>query len=121
MKIRSNRYASKNYIIPTVRIEANFAVPFNLGPIIHRTQFPLRLGFASTVHKVLGLTLPSIVVSFNLNRQKFNYRQLYVAFNRVKSLGNLYLEGQKTKEAFIVDPDVEIEYCGLKAECFLTT
>ena len=79
------------------------------------------LAFTYTVHKVQGFTLPNIAVSFNLNRQKkFSYGQLYVAFSRVKSLGNLYIEGQVTKEAFSVDPDVEIEHCTLKTQCSLT-
>ena len=57
------------------------------------------LTFACTVHKVLGLTLPDVIVSFNLDRQKkFSYGQLYVALNRVKSLGNLYIEVRKLKK-----------------------
>ena len=39
----------------------------------------------------------------------------------MKSLGNLYIEGQVTKEAFSVDSKDEIEYCRLKTECCLTT
>ena len=75
------------------------------------------LAFTCTVYKVQGLTLTSTVASFNLNRQKnFSYGQLYVALSRVKSLRNLYIEGQVTKEAFSVDPDVKIEYCRLKAQ-----
>ena len=34
---------------------------------------------------------------------------------------NLYIEGDVTKEAFSVDPDVEVEYCRLKTQCFLTS
>ena len=79
------------------------------------------LAFVCAIHKVQDLTLPSIVVSFNLNRQKkFNYGQLYVALNRVKSLRNLYIEGQVTKEVITVDPNVEVEYCRLKTQCCLT-
>ena len=93
----------------------------NSGPPIHRTHFPLMLAFVCAIHKVQDLTLPSIVVSFNLNRQKkFNYGQLYVALNRVKSLRNLYIEGQVTKEVITVDPNVEVEYCRLKTQCCLT-
>ena len=40
----------------------------------------------------------------------------------MKSLGNLYIEGQVTKNAFSVDPDVEIEYWRLKTQsCFTTS
>ena len=41
--------------------------------------------------------------------------------SRVKALGNLYIEDQVTKEAFSVDPHVEIEYCRLKTQCYLAT
>ena len=79
-KMGSNRYASENNIVPIVRIEPKFSVSLNSGPTSYQTQFPLMLAFACTVHKVQGLTLPCIVVSFNLNRQKkFSYGQLYVA------------------------------------------
>ena len=59
-----------------VRIKVNFLASLNSGPTIYRTPFPLMLAFASTVHKVQGLTLQSILVSFNLN---FTYGQLYAA------------------------------------------
>lgn len=44
-----------------------------------------------------------------------------MALNGVKSLGNFYIEVEVTKEAFIVDPDGEIEYFTLKIKCCLTT
>ena len=36
-KMRSDRYASENNLVPIVRIEANFSVSSNSGPTIHRT------------------------------------------------------------------------------------
>ena len=63
--MRSDRYASEKNNVPILRIEATFSVSLNSGPTIHRTQFPLMLAFAYTVHKVQGLIMPSIVVSFN--------------------------------------------------------
>ena len=45
MKMRSDRYASENNIVPILRIEATFSVSLNSGPTIHRTQFPLMLTF----------------------------------------------------------------------------
>ena len=52
LKMRSDRYASKNNIVLIIRTEANFSVSLNSGPTIHRTQFPLMLAFACIVHKV---------------------------------------------------------------------
>ena len=43
--------------------------------------------WACTIHKVQGLTLSTVVFSFELYKQKqFNYGQVYVALSRVKSL-----------------------------------
>ena len=80
------------------------------------------LVFACTAHKVQDLTLSSIRVPFNLNRQKkFSYGQYYVALSRRKLLGNLYIESQLTKVAFSVEPYVEIGHCRPKTQCYLTT
>ena len=55
------------------------------------------------------MTLPSIVESFNLYREKkFSYGQLYVALKGMKSLENLCIKGQATKEAFSLDPVLEL-------------
>ena len=114
----SDRYAPENNIVPIIRIEANFSLSLNSGPTIHRIQSPQIVAFACTM--VQDFTLPSIVVSFNLNRQKkFNYGQLYVTFSRVKSLGSLYIEGQLTKEAVSEDLDVEIQDCRRKTQVCL--
>ena len=65
VKMRSDRYASEKNIVPILRIEATFSVSLKSGPTIHRTQIPLMLAFAYTVHKVQGLTMLSVAVSFN--------------------------------------------------------
>ena len=59
-----------------------------LSPEIERTQFPLCLAWACTVHKVQGLTLSTLVVCFDLqNQNSFNY----VALSRVTSIQGLYI------------------------------
>jgi hypothetical protein len=54
---------------------------------MQRLQFPVTLAWACTVHKVQGLTLDNIVVSFDFKKQRyFNYGQVYVALSRATSL-----------------------------------
>ena len=52
------------------------------------------------MHKVQGLTVEKVVISFDLvKQQSFNYGQMYVALSRVASLDNLYLIGSFTLSA----------------------
>lgn len=87
------------------------------SPEIQRLQFPITLAWACTVHKVQGLTLNEIVVSFDLNRQNhFNYGQIYVALSRARSLQGLHVIGQLENKHVRANPKVHAEYHRLRQQ-----
>ena len=84
--ISKDALASQNLWVPIEKAEANIRIRTNKdsSPAVTRTQFPLMLAWGCTVHKVRGLTLEEIVISFGLVKQKnFNYGQRYVPLSRV--------------------------------------
>ncbi|MCP4344381.1 MAG: hypothetical protein GY795_02520, partial [Desulfobacterales bacterium] len=59
---------------------------------IQRTQVPLCLCFAATVHKMQGASVDELVVTFKGQPpQLLTYGLAYVALSRVRSLKGLYL------------------------------
>jgi ATP-dependent DNA helicase PIF1 len=74
---------------------------------VFRSQYPLRLAWACTVHKAQGATLDSALIDIGMDT--FECGQAYVALSRVKSLESLYIH-DFCVEAFRLHPTVKAFY-----------
>ena len=68
-------------------------------------QFPLKLGWAVTIHKAQGLTLESC--SVDLCTGAFATGQAYVALSRCKTMNTLNLYRELRISDAMVDPDIQ--------------
>ena len=122
-KIASDNYAAHHKFVPIEQTEADIHInKNNLSSLaIKRTQFPLMLSWAVTVHKVQGLGVSEAVISFDLERQtKFNAGQMYVAMSRVKFLSGLHFTGSFNKIAIKADKRAFVEYERMRRHCVLS-
>ena len=56
-----------------------------------RSQFPLTLAWAVTIHKCQGLTLSETVIYMTPAKGKFKPGEAYVAFSRVRTIEKLHI------------------------------
>ena len=91
-------------IIPIVRVEVSFS-PNDNNLKVTRRQFPFRLCWACTIHRVQGATLPKIAISFERGLRS---GQAYVALSRSKTLDGIYIKGFRENQ-IKVDQDVVVK------------
>lgn len=72
------------------------------------TQFPIKLGYACTVHKSQGCTFDSAII--HNGRGFFTHGQLYVALSRIRSLEGLGIMNVIQPREMIVDEEVKEFY-----------
>ena len=85
-EINIDTFAKQNSWVPLETFDADIKLKVSSYVVIKRTLSPLILAWACTVHKVQVLSLPKIVVGFDLHRPRnFNHAQIYVALSRVTS------------------------------------
>ena len=77
--------------VPIHRKQTSFAVGEKESCQGSRTQFPLALTWAVTIHKCQGLTLPEIVVDMTPAKGKYRSGQAYVLFSHVCELSKLHI------------------------------
>ncbi len=78
----------------------NFPVVSHQLKIVERTQIPLALGWAITIHKSQGMTLETAYIDLS---NVFAMGQAYVALSRLRSINGLYIKGVN-KKSFTKDP-----------------
>ena len=67
----SDFYSNTHQVPPINKVESHiFLTRKNHLHMISRTQFPLMLAYACTIHKVQGLTIPNTVVVLDLKKKK---------------------------------------------------
>lgn len=112
--VRFDEKGTKQEMVPVVKFDTGLTIP--VTPVeasrhnpdggegcLVRTQVPLKLAWALTVHKSQGSTLSR--ASLNL-ASAFEYGQCYVALSRVQSLDGLWLSNPVRADSMKVSPQV---------------
>ena len=77
--------------VPIYQTQATFLIHKKASCQTTRSQFPLTLTWAVTIHKCQGLTLPEIVIDMTPAKGRFKPGEAYVAFSRVRTIEKLHI------------------------------
>ena len=77
--------------VPIYETQAIFSIHKKAKYQATRSQFPLTLAWAVTIHKCQGLTLPEIVIDMTRAKGRFKPGEAYVAFCRVRTIEKLHI------------------------------
>ena len=77
--------------LPIYQTQATFPIHKKASFQATRSQFPLTLAWAVTIHKCQGLTLPEVVIDMTPEKGKFKPGEAYVAFCRVRTIDKLHI------------------------------
>ena len=85
-------HSTKQNAVPIYQTQATFPI-HKKKPSCQatRSQFPLTLAWAVTIHKCQGLTLPETVIDMTPAKGKFKHGEAYVAFSRVRTIDKLHI------------------------------
>ena len=77
--------------VPIYETQATFPIHKKASYQATRSQFPLTLAWAVTIHKCQGLTVPEIVIDMTPAKGKFKPGEAYVPFSRVRTIDKLHI------------------------------
>ena len=91
-RILSDHFAQQSCFVPSQKCDADIPIcKGSISPSIKRTQFPIMLPWACTIHKVQGSSLEEGIVNFDFQKQRtFGQDQVYTALSRVSSYDKLF-------------------------------
>ena len=94
--MRSSYLDRQNSWVPIEKCETKISLKKgSVSTSIKCTQLSLALAWASTVHKVQGLSLEQGAIDFDLQKQMlFGPGRICIALSRVKTYDNLYCIGE---------------------------
>jgi hypothetical protein len=111
-------------VVPIIYKQARYSIKVSynnrLIPVT-RWQLPLTVAYATTIHKVQGLTISKLSTELTDPFVKASPCLAYVAISRVRKLADLYLQKPLTKHIFRVSNTMPTEWYRLQHLSNLTT